>query len=109
MKKHYVIPLLGVAAVLALFFAPSRAAEPPQFQTFEYGTIRWAGREHTHFIRPNGQIEFLGPILTKTARPDRVDDRAFYLTLAMNMAAKEGFEFVGMNNDAIVLRRSMNR
>jgi hypothetical protein len=72
----------------------------------EYVTIRWGGRENTHLIRANGKVEFLAPILTKVQRPDRVDDRAFYMNIAMNAVAGEGFEFVGMTHDEIVMKRA---
>ncbi len=40
------------------------------------------------------------------ARP-RVDERAFYMNLAMNGLTKEGFEFAGMTSDEIVMKRSL--
>ena len=51
----------------------------------------------------------LGPVLTKAQRPDRVDDRAFYMNIAMNAVAKEGFEFAGMTSDEIVMKRPVSR
>jgi hypothetical protein len=73
----------------------------------EYLTIRWAGRENTHLIRPGGRVEFIGSELRKVSRPDRCDERAFYMNAAMNGVAKEGWEFVGMTPDEIVLRRTV--
>ena len=70
-----------------------------------YSTIRWAGRENTHVIRPNGKVEILGPVLAKIPRPDRVDERAFYMSIAINAMAKEGYQFAGMTEDQIVLKR----
>jgi hypothetical protein len=106
--------ILSVAVPVLLlgwgvFMAGSKAAEGVPFQTYEYATIRWAGRENTHLIRPNGKVEFLGPILTKIPRPDRTDERAFYMNVAMNAAAKEGFEFAGMTHDEIVMKRPVSR
>lgn len=109
MKK----PLLVLALLAAVFVGASlrspKAAEPLSFQTYEYATIRWAGRENTHLIRSNGKVESLGPMLTKISRPDRTDDRAFYMNVAMNAAAKEGFEFAGMTHDEIVMKRPLAR
>jgi hypothetical protein len=42
-------------------------------------------------------------------KPDRTDDRAFYMNLAMNGLTKEGYEFAGMSSDEIVMRRAINR
>ncbi len=75
----------------------------------EYLTIRWGGKDNTHIIRPGGQVEFIGAELRKFTRPDRCDDRAFYLNIAMNGLVKEGWEFVGMNPDEIVMRRGLGR
>jgi hypothetical protein len=43
--------------------------------------------------------------LTKLSRPDRADERSFYLNAAMNGLVKEGFEFAGMSQDEIVMKR----
>ena len=102
--------LKGVGIGLAVsIVAGLRAAEPTTFQSYEYATIRWAGRENTHLIRSNGEVEFLGPILTKIPRPDRAGERAFYMNIAMNAVAKQGFEFAGISNDEIVMKRSVAR
>lgn len=71
----------------------------------EYVTIRWAGKENTHIIRPGGQVEFVGHELRKLAKPDRTDDRAFYMNAVMNGLTKDGFEFAGMSTDEIVMKR----
>jgi hypothetical protein len=36
-------------------------------------------------------------------------DRAFYMNIAMNAVAKEGYEFAGMTSDEIVMRRAIAR
>jgi len=73
----------------------------------EYLTLRWAGRENTHVIRPGGRVEFVGSELRKLSRPDRCDERAFYMNCAMNGLVKEGWEFAGMTSDEIVMRRTI--
>ena len=56
-------------------------------------------------MRPGGQVEdwVEGP------RPERADDRAFYMNLAMNGLTKEGYEFAGMSSDEIVMRKAISR
>jgi len=83
------------------------AAETAPGQVYEYVTIRWAGRDNTHLIRPGANVEFIGPQLRKVVRPDRVDERSFYMNVAMNGLAKEGYEFAGMTNDEIVMKRAV--
>ncbi len=98
-----------IATCWAVHHFQVAAADPGGFQTFEYATIRWGGRENTHLIRPSGKVEILGPLLTKIQRPDRTDERSFYMSVAMNAVAKEGFEFVGMTPDEIVMKRAVAR
>lgn len=106
MKKASSVFVAAAAACWCIYLFAVKAAEFEKFQTVEYCTIRWAGRENTHLIRPNGKVEMLGGLLTKVQRPDRTDDRSFYMNVAMNAVAKEGFEFAGMTNDEIVMKRS---
>ena len=110
MKKLLLLATVtGVCLGGVILFPRGSAAELPSFQTQEYVTIRWGGRDNTHLIRPNGQVEVLGPLLNKASRPDRTDDRSFYMNIAMNAVAKEGYEFAGMTNDEIVMRRPRAR
>lgn len=107
MKKSIVVFGLVLATViLALTILKSRAAEGASFQKYEYVTIRWGGKDNTHLIRSNGKVEMLGPILNRFTRPDRTDDRAFYMNIAMNSVAREGYEFAGMDSDEIIMKRA---
>jgi hypothetical protein len=84
-----------------------RATPANALAIFEYATIRWGGRENTQVIRPNGKVEMLAPLLAGSIRPDRTDDRSFYMNISMNALAKEGFEFSGMTSDEIVMKRQV--
>ena len=107
-QTNLTLLILGLVAALVLSLAGLRAAGTPGVAAgrFEYATIRWAGRDNTHVIRPSGDVEFVGPRLRSVRKPDRVDDRAFYLTLVMNALAKEGFEFAGLRDDDVIVRRA---
>ena len=109
-KSRFILVLTFTAAVVAACYWPRFAL---QAQTTvvgsEYLTIRWAGRENTHIVRPGGQVEFLGAELRKLTRPERCDERAFYMNAAMNGLVKEGWEFAGMTSDEIVMRRPLGR
>jgi hypothetical protein len=74
--------------------------------TLEYATLRWSGRENTHLIRPDGTVEILGPKFAGIKRPDKVDDRSFYMNLAMNALAHEGYELAAMTPDDYVFKRA---
>ena len=102
-------PILTLAVVFVTAFCLLRlfAAENSVAAGYEYATIRWAGRDNTHIIRRGGQVEFVGVELRKAQKPDRTDERAFYMNLVMNGLTKEGYEFAGMTNDEIVMKRSL--
>jgi hypothetical protein len=106
-QKELSRPLLFAALLLFAVVLASRlySAESKPSSGYEYVTIRWAGKENTHVIRPGGQVEFIGMELRKMPRPDRADERSFYMNLAMNGLSKEGYEFAGMTSDDIVMRR----
>ena len=63
----------------------------------------------TQLIRPNGRAEKLRPILERSPRPDGIDERAYYMSIAMNAVAREGFDVAAMTPDEIVMRRPVAR
>ena len=108
MKSIFALPALVAVLVLHVITAnPTFAAEEQPPIVFEYVTIRWAGRDNTHIIRPGGKVEFIGHEFRKVARPDRTDERAFYMNIAMNGLTKDGWEFAGMTHDEIVMKRTL--
>jgi hypothetical protein len=60
-------------------------------------------------MRSNGKVEVLGSVLKAALRPDGVDERTFYMNIAMNAVAKEGYDFAGMTSDEIVMKRAASR
>lgn len=100
--------LLGTVFIFRLFAAESKESTK-NASVYEYATIRWAGKENTHIVRPGGQVEFIGSELRKMQKPDRADDRAFYMNATLNGMTKEGYEFAGMTSDEIVMRRVVGR
>ncbi len=105
------IPLITLAIALFITTVPctSLAAEATPQVTYEYATLRWSGRENTHLIRPDGTTEILGGQFKSTPRPVRVDERSFYMNLAMNALAREGYELVAMTHDDYVMKRRVSK
>jgi hypothetical protein len=103
--KTILLTLVCIVTALACFTATPRAAEEHSGATFEYATIRWGGRDNTHIIRPGTKVEFIGTELRKVQKPDRADERSFYMNLAMNGLSKEGWKLAAMTNDDIVMKR----
>jgi hypothetical protein len=104
MKNHL---LTLIFAICLCVVSGGEAVESIHQQTSEFATIRWAGRDNSYVIRPNGQVEFVGPQLAKLKKPDRVDDRSFYMNILMNALAKEGYDFAGISNDDIIMKRAV--
>ena len=50
-------------------------------------------------------MEFLGSQFNKIKRPDRADDRSFYMNIALNALAKEGYELAAITSDDYVMKR----
>ncbi len=107
-KLRWMAGWVACAAVL-VWFVGLNAAESRPAGAFEYATIRWDGKDNTHIVRPGGRVEFIGGELRRAEKPDRTDDRAFYMNVAMNGLSKEGYEFAGMTPDSIVMRREAPR
>ena len=105
--------LLAGAVLFAAFvlFRTSAQDQTPHSSpgAYEYITIRWAGKENTHLIRPGGKVAFIGTELRKLVKPEKADERSFYMNAAMNGLTKEGYEFAGMTPDDIVMKRPVTR
>lgn len=84
-------------------------AQDTQSGRFEYIDIRWDGTDRMCIVYADGRVDFIGKELEKVARPDDANKRAFYMTLALNKMAAQGYEFVGMISDEIVMRRRLPR
>jgi|SRR5437660_10409698 len=99
--------ILILAACAILFSGNLHSADEGSVDRFEYVTLRWGGRDNTHVIRPSGNVELLGSQLSKIKRPDRADDRSFYMNIALNALAKEGYELVAITSDDYVMKRKL--
>ena len=73
----------------------------------EFIDIRWDGTSRMCVVYPDGKVEFFYPELKDIPRPDDTDKRAFYLTLKMNRMARQGYEFVAMISDEIIMKRTV--
>jgi hypothetical protein len=105
MKRTFLF-LIVMGWMLNPFALVKGAEEEKPAVKFEFATIRWGGRDNTCIIRPNGKAEFIGSKLYRIAKPERVDERTFYLSLTMNALGKEGYDFAGaVNNDEIIMKR----
>lgn len=109
MSKKWIAGVFGVVLLSlgTLLAVRADAADRLPNSGYEYATIRWDGRDNTHVIRPGGKVEHIGQELKRMKRPSKTDDRSFYMNLAMNGLAIEGYVFAGMTEDEIVMRRPL--
>jgi hypothetical protein len=105
MKKKPLILLLAALSLGTFLFFKLHAADLNTFQKTELITLRWQGRENSKVVRSNGKIENLNILFSKVTKPEGIDERAYYMNIAMNAFAKEGYDFAGMNNDEIVMKQ----
>jgi len=110
MKKLNLCLLATTLALVAIQLIKLRADEPSTFQTVEFATIRWDGRDNTYLVRPNGKVDRFKQVFEKAGpRPDGIDERTYYMTIALNAIAKEGFDFAGMTQEQFVMKRPVAR
>jgi hypothetical protein len=109
MKTKLLLLLATALVITSAALLPFLATAAESGTGPEYATLRWAGRDNTHLIRPNGMVEILGPKFAGAKKPDKVDDRSFFMNLAMNALAREGYELVAMTPDDYVFKRAANR
>jgi hypothetical protein len=106
------LSMLGWAAFAAVaLFGLAKSdgaaqAQAPAPRT-EFIDIRWDGTSRMCVVYPDGKVDFFYPELKDIPRPDDTDKRAFYLTLKMNRMAAQGYEFVGMISDEIIMKRTV--
>jgi hypothetical protein len=93
------VALVGLAQFTS--FAQDRAPK------VEFIDIRWDGVDRMCVIFPDGRVNFFGQELKNIPRPDDANKRAFYLTLEMNRMAAQGYEFVSMISDEIIMKRTV--
>jgi hypothetical protein len=60
MKPKLISIGLGCFAAFCLGLLVARSAEQPFLGPYEYATIRWAGSDNVHLIRPGGKVEIIG-------------------------------------------------
>jgi hypothetical protein len=103
----------GIATALliasGICFQRMNAVAANPAQRFEYVTVRWAGRENMHVIRHGGKVEMAWPQLNGVKKPERADERSFYMNIVVNALAKENYAVVGMTSDEILMGRSVTQ
>jgi hypothetical protein len=102
---------VGLAALAAVFSAGLMpvGAMAQGATKVEFIDIRWDGVDKMCVIYPDGHVRFFGAELKDIPRPDETNKRAFYLTIEMNRMVAQGYEFVAMISDEILMKRTVPR
>ena len=113
MKKYFAVLSLAIFCVLGLAaLTVSRAAVEPPAAAFQYAIIRLDDakvRPNPYVVWPNRQVEFYGDQLAREKAPEGCDPHSYFMSLVVNILAREGYEFAGMTDAQIVMKRAERR
>ena len=108
------VVLLIVVFLKALHSRAQAPKEPGLSITFEYASVRFM-EEKTSIVWPDGSLQNVMELSGKKKYPNGEyypkgsDYRMYWLTMAINIMGKRGFEFAFMNNDDVIMKRSVGR
>jgi hypothetical protein len=107
MKRFPTILIVALIGLLAFFaMHGTRAAPDSAPGSMEYASVLWAGsRENMRVVLPDGKADLWGARLGRTTLPEGTEPRLYFLNYVMNALAKEGWEFAGVTDDQIVMKR----
>ncbi|MBV8167520.1 MAG: hypothetical protein JO021_12050 [Alphaproteobacteria bacterium] len=97
----------GAFALLLAGAVPVEAPAQMRGPRIEYVDIRWDGVDRLCVVYPDGRVDFIGEELKNIPRPDRVDRRAFYMTIAVGRMVAQGYELAAAFSDEIIMKRAM--
>jgi hypothetical protein len=103
--KTKIYSSLIASLVLMVIVTKLFAAEPNEPRRYEYATIRWSGKENIQIIRPDGEVEFVSYEIRKARKPEKSDERTFYMNVVLNTVAKEGYELAAISGDEMILKK----
>jgi len=106
MKRAILVACVSSAVLFSALSADTPTSEASNSAVYEYATVRWAG-DRTSIIWPNGTVEKVTPFGGKK-RPETADERMWYLTGALNIMARRGFEPVHVATDDIIARHMVS-
>jgi hypothetical protein len=101
------IDLIALTMIMFGGFVQHANAQSAAAPKTEFIDIRWDGTDRMCVIYPDGRVNFFWPEVKDIPRPDDANKRAFYLTIEMNRLAAQGYEFVGMISDEIMMKRTV--
>lgn len=110
MKRIFLFAIALTFAAVVCVRSGGQSPDAAAGQKYEYASVRFMGN-HTSFVWQDGTVEKFADLTNNAKKPDAADDRMWYLTLSMNIAARKGFEPVALSltSDDVVFRRAVAR
>src|SRR5215469_2017972 len=99
MKKSLVVAV-SCAVLISALSADTPAPEASNGTVQEYASVRLAG-DRTSIIWPDGTVQKV-IAFGGQKRPEAADERMWYLTGALNIMGRRGFEPIHFSNDEII-------
>lgn len=98
---------IGALSTSALASGVTLAQSAQPEQAFEYASARF-DNDTTCIVWPDGSVEKVATTIGRKD-PGTADIRIWYLTVAMNLMARKGFQVVYIDNKDVVMSRSGTR
>ena len=105
MKRMMLVLLL--ASAIAGGEVTSVAQDKSAAQKYEYAMIKWDGPDKIQYILPD-KFEFVR-LGAKHPLPKDAQPEEYYLTVASNELAKQGWEAVNLNSRRVLLKRPVSK
>jgi len=103
MKRLLACVLLAFGILIVSLAADTPSSEAWTGTVYEFASVRWAG-DRTSIIWPDGTVQKVIAFGGKK-RPEAADERMWYLTGAINIMGKRGFEIAHATNDEVIMKR----
>jgi len=91
MKRKVLFAALAMLSISLVLLAQSGQTERVSEAEYEYASIRYDGDFKTQLVLPDGKVQRLHEVIG-VKRPEKVDERMWDFTMAMNYLAKSGYE-----------------
>jgi hypothetical protein len=108
--KKTILMFAAIAAVVLLAAVTHTGAQEKtasaRVQQWEYAWVKWDGPDKVAFIFPD-KFDFVRMEDQGYHAPKQVEEEQYYLCMAANKMAKDGWEPVNLDSRRILFRRSL--
>ena len=105
LMKNTLILIAVIAAVALLIIIPRSGAQAGAAPRWEYAMAKWDGPDKMQYITP-GKFEHVRMLEQGVSRPKDAQEEEFFLMIAANKMAQEGWEPINLDSRRILFRRA---